>query len=83
MGFWDSVGKVAKSVGNAALNEGKAAIDRSQQYKSEMSNKSDSELFSIIKKELSSSPMKAGAAKKELETRDYDKDEIVAKVKSL
>ena len=72
MGFWDSVGKLAKVAGN----EIKAANQRHQEYKSEMTYKSDSELARVIKRETSSSPLKSGAAVQELKPRGYDKESI-------
>lgn len=72
MGFWDSVGKLAKAAGN----EIKAANQRNQEYKEEMTYKSDNELARIIKRERNSSPLKAGAAFQELKSRGYDPEGI-------
>lgn len=76
MSFWKSVGDLAMKAGSTALKEGKEAIERSQQYKEEMPQRSDDDLLKIIKKERSSSPLKAGAAMKELESRGYSKENI-------
>lgn len=80
MGFWSSVGDLAMKAGSAALKEGKEAVERSQQYKEEMPQKNDDDLFRIIKRERSSSPLKAGAAMKELESRGYSKEEIKSRL---
>lgn len=72
MGFWDAVGKIAGS----ALNEAKAAGERSKQYKEEMLGKSDYELASIVKRERGNSPLKAGAAFQELKNQGYDQERI-------
>lgn len=82
MGFWDTVGGLAKSVGNAALEEGKASLKRSQQYKAEMSDKSDDELIIIIKRESKSSPLKSAAASLELKNRGYSQEDIRFQVKN-
>ena len=76
MSFWKKAGELAMQAGSAALKEGKDAVDRSKQYKEEMPQKSDDELFRIIKKELSSSPLKAGAARQELEARGHSREDI-------
>ena len=76
MSFWKSVGDLAMKAGSAALKEGKAATERAQQYKEEMPMKNDDDLLRIIQKERSSSPLKAGAAMKELESRGYSKEDI-------
>lgn len=75
MGFWSTVGKVGKAVGEEALKQGGDAMDRSKQYKEEMPDKSDSDLISFIKGR-SHSPMKAGAASIELKNRGYSQEEI-------
>lgn len=80
MGFWSTVGNLALKAGSAALQEGKGAVDRSKQYKEEMPEKSDDDLLRIIKKERSSSPLKAGAAMQELEARGYSKEEIKSRL---
>ena len=76
MSFWKSVGELAMKAGNAALKEGKAATARAQQYKEEMLMQDDENLLKIIKRERSSSPLKALAAMRELESRGYSKEEI-------
>ncbi|WP_318508277.1 hypothetical protein [Photobacterium leiognathi] len=76
MGFWSTVGDLAKKAGSAALDEGKGALERTKQYKAEMPSKSDAELARIAKKDRSHSPLRAGAAIQELESRGYSKDEI-------
>ena len=59
MGFWDTVGKAAASAGKAAgkmaVDAGKAAIDnakdsleKSRRFQDEYSDRSDSELCSIL-----------------------------------
>ncbi len=77
MGLWDNV----KKVGKVAFSEGQNVMDRSQGYTQEMPMKTDEDLFRIIRNELKDSPMKAGAAKKELENRGYNHDAIMAKVR--
>ena len=81
MGFWSTVGKISKAVGKEVLTQGGEALDRSKQYTQQMPTKTDDELFRIIKKELRSSPMKTGAAKKELESRGYNHEEIMARLR--
>lgn len=76
MGFWSTVGDLALKAGSTALKEGKEAVERSKQYKEEMPEKNDDDLLRIVKKERSSSPLKAGAAMRELESRGYSKEEI-------
>ena len=70
-GFSESAGKFAKAAGKMALEETKAANERSQEYKAEMPFKSDRELAKICIHERSHSPLKAGAALQELKSRGY------------
>lgn len=81
MSFWSAVGKSAKAIGKFVAEEAKAATDRSKQYKLDMLNKQDSELFKIIELERSTSPLMAGVAKRELENRGYSQEEIVEKIR--
>lgn len=81
MGFWSSVGSLAKKAGNAALDEAKAAKERTEGYKAEMPSKSDKELVQIISKNMKNSPLKAGAASGELKNRGYSQEEIKEMVK--
>lgn len=81
MSFWSAAGNIAKEVGGAVLEETKAAGARSRQYKEEMPNKSENELISIVKKERSRSPMKAGAASLELKNRGFDSEDIKAMIR--
>lgn len=76
MGFWDTAGKLAMKAGSIALEEAKKANERTKEYAEEMPNKTDSQLASIVKNEKSSSPIKAGAAFKELKNRGYDAEDI-------
>lgn len=76
MGFWDKAGELAKKAGAYAVQEAKAAGDRSREYKEMMPTLSDNELLAIVKKERSSSPLKAGAAHSELKNRGYDPESI-------
>ncbi len=76
MGFWDKAGGLALKAGAYAVKEVKAAGDRSREYKELMPTLTDDELFRILKKERSSSPLKAGAANNELKDRGYDQDSI-------
>ncbi|SMS12628.1 hypothetical protein CFBP1590__5042 [Pseudomonas viridiflava] len=76
MGFWDKAGELALKAGTFAVKEVKAAGDRSREYKELMPTLSDDELLRIVKKERSSSPMKAGAAHGELKNRGYDPESI-------
>lgn len=76
MSFWRSIGDLALKAGSAALKEGRAAVERTQQYKEEMPTKDDADLLRVIKKERSGSPIKAGAAIQELESRGYSKEDI-------
>lgn len=62
MGFWDAVGDMAKKAGKYAWEETKAAGERSKEYKAVTPMKSDDELLRIVKRERSSSPLRAGAA---------------------
>jgi hypothetical protein len=80
MSFWKSIGDFAIKAGGIALKEGKAATERSQQYKEEMSIKSDENLLRIIQKEHSSSFLKSGAAMKELESRGYSREDIKQRI---
>ena len=75
MGFWSTVGKVGKAVGEEALKQGGGALDRSKQYKEEMPGKSDRDLLSFVKRK-GSSPMKAVAAFSELKNRGYSPEQI-------
>ncbi|HGY1053537.1 TPA: hypothetical protein ACNUVO_004347 [Aeromonas salmonicida subsp. pectinolytica] len=78
MGFWESAGSLAKTVGKAALEEGQGALERSRQYREEMPGKSDRELAKIVIYE-GDSPLKAGAAFQELKSRGYStKQEVKA-----
>lgn len=72
MGFWDAVGKIAGS----AMNEVKEAGERAKVYRDEMLDKSENELARIIKRDRGSSPLRAGAAMKELRNRGYDDEYI-------
>ena len=76
MGFWDKAGGLALKAGAYAVKEVKAAGDRSREYKELMPTLADDELLAILKKERSSSPMKAGAANNELKNRGYDQESI-------
>ncbi|MDF9753451.1 hypothetical protein [Pseudomonas hunanensis] len=76
MGFWDKAGSLAKKAGAYAVQEAKAAGDRSREYKEMMPTLSDSELLRIVKNERNSSPLKAGAAHSELKNRGHDPESI-------
>lgn len=76
MSFWKKAGDLALKAGSAAVNEAKAANERSQQYKAEMPSKSDSELARIVKRERNSSPLKASAAFQELKSRGFSPEQI-------
>ncbi|POR58520.1 hypothetical protein [Pseudomonas syringae] len=76
MGFWDKAGELALKAGTFVVKEVKAAGDRSREYKELVPTLSDDELLRILKKERSSSPMKAGAAHGELKNRGYDPESI-------
>lgn len=76
MSFWKKAGELVLKTGSYALKEAKAASERSAQYDEEMPCKNDDELIRIIKKEKSSSPLKASAAYKELKNRGYDPEDI-------
>lgn len=76
MGFWDKVGEFAVKAGKFALEEAKSASERGKQYREEMHNKSDDQLFLIVKRERNSSPLKAGAAFQELKNRGHDAETI-------
>lgn len=82
MGFWDTLGKAIGIVAGAAADQIKQSVERNQVYQLEMADKSDDELICIIKKEGSSSPMKSGAALKELRNRGYDQEEIKALIRN-
>ena len=73
MGFWDKAADLAKKAGSAAIDEFNAAGDRNKEYKESMTLMSDQELAKIAtsERELKSSPLKAGAAIKELKSRGY------------
>ena len=45
-----------------------------------MPQKNDDDLFKILKRDRSSSPLKAGAAMQELEARGYSKEEIKSRL---
>lgn len=76
MSFWNKLGELALKTGSYALKEARAASERSVQYSEEMPEKNDHELISIIKKEHTSSPLKASAAYKELKNRGYEPEDI-------
>ncbi|MCK4841936.1 MAG: hypothetical protein KAT04_08640 [Methylococcales bacterium] len=76
MSFWSKAGELAVKAGGAALNEVKEAGDRAKQYKAEMPEKDNDELLKIVKRDRSSSPLKAQAAFKELKDRGYDAEDI-------
>ena len=76
MGFWDTAGKLAMKAVSLAFEEAKKATERSKEYANEMPSKTDSQLLSIVKNERSSSPLKAGAAYKELKNRGYEPKDI-------
>ena len=76
MSFWKKAGELALKAGSKAVDELKAANERGQQYAAEFPSKTDDQLFNIIKRERKGSPLKAGAAFKELESRGYSKDTI-------
>ncbi|WP_273840525.1 hypothetical protein [Providencia rettgeri] len=71
MSFWDKAKAVGKAVGKEAWEQTKAASERSRNYSEEMPMKTDRELARIVVNERSHSPMKAGAALKELKNRGY------------
>lgn len=76
MGFWKEAGNLVMKVGSVALNQGKAALERSREYQAEMPSKSDAQLVAIIKKDRSRTPLRAGAASQELKNRGYDAESI-------
>jgi len=78
MSFWKKAGELAVKAGSAAVAEGKAAKERSQQYDEEMPKKSDRQLALIIKNELALSPVKATAAAKEFKKRGLDAADLKA-----
>lgn len=80
MSFWKKAGDLALKAGSAILSEANAAAERNKQYKEEMPLKSDNELLSIVNKERSGSPMKAGAALQELKSRGHSPEEIKEKI---
>lgn len=80
MSFWKKAGELALKAGSAALNEAKAAGERSKQYKEEMPSKSDDELLRVIKRERASSPLMASAAMQELKSRGYSQEQIKEKI---
>jgi hypothetical protein len=69
MGFWDTVGKASKAVGEFALDEAKQAKGRSSEYSQEMPSKGDRELARIVISDLSRTPLRSMAARKELRNR--------------
>lgn len=78
MGFWGSVGKLAMKAGEAAIDETRKAAERHKEYKAEMPGKSDDDLLSIVKRDRSRSPLKAGAAFEELKNRGFSPEDINA-----
>ncbi len=76
MGFWDTAGELAKKAGKFAYEETKKAKERAKEYEIEMPNKSDSQLLSIVRNERLTSPLRAGAAYKELKSRGYETKDI-------
>lgn len=83
MSFWSTVGNIAGKVGSYALEEAKAATNRSKEYNAEMPSKSDDELLAIISKELTRSPLKSGAASKELKSRGYSSEDIKVNLRRI
>ena len=69
MGFWYTVGKASKAVGEFALDEAKQAKGRSSEYSQEMPSKGDRELARIVISDLSRTPLWSMAARKELRNR--------------
>lgn len=82
MGFWSSVGKVTKTVGEAALNNIKESNERYASFKSECADYSDSKLCDIVNKHYNSSNFQnkqmAAAAFQELKSRGFTAEDIKA-----
>jgi hypothetical protein len=77
-----AAGTAAVFLGKLALEEGKDAIKRNAQYKSEMGESDDDNLLRTIKKEMNGSPLKSGAALAELKSRGYSQEEIADKLRN-
>ncbi|MBW3118784.1 MULTISPECIES: hypothetical protein [Enterobacterales] len=77
MSFWDKAKEIGKAVGKEAWEQSKSAYERQRNYMDEMPTKSDRELARIVINERGSSPMKAGAALKELKNRGYSSTQQV------
>ncbi|BCN23313.1 hypothetical protein [Vibrio alfacsensis] len=82
MGFWDTVGKAASTIGKEVVKQGGDALERSKQYREQCEDMSDDQLVSVIKRERSRTPLKAGAASGELKRRGYDQDTITFMVQN-
>ena len=77
MGFWDTVGKASKVVGEFAKDEFKQAKERNSEYSEEMPSKSDRELARIVINDLSRAPLRSMAARKELRNRGIQSNEDI------
>lgn len=77
MGFWDTVGKASKAVGEFALDEAKQAKERSSEYSQEMPSKGNSELARIVVNELTRTPLKSMAARRELGNRGIKENQEI------
>ena len=74
-------GTAAVKLGKLALEEGKAAGERSQKYREEMTSNSEEALLKTVKNERSSSPLKASAALQELNNRGHETKDIIDRIK--
>lgn len=72
MSFWKSAAELALKAGS----EISAANSRMNDFRAELSEKTDSELMRIVKSNRITSPMKSGAAIVELKNRGYSAEDI-------
>lgn len=77
MSFWKTVGKVAATVGKGALNVASDTLDKTQEDKQEMADKSDAQLIELLTSSRSMS-MRVASAATELKRRGYNQEEINA-----
>lgn len=77
MSFWDKVkkvgaevGKIGKEIATDAYNDIKNTPERIKQHEQEMESKSEYQLVKIYFQDIKGSPLRAGAALRELKKRE-------------
>ncbi len=83
MGFWDSLGKAASAVGNAAADAAKEAAEKKRQLADQYADRSDSELFDLLARATRNKSLVEGTAIRSLlRERGYDAEDISAKIRN-